>query len=265
MVSALAVKQAAEMAALLDSSDGRARAEFKELMTWVPEYLPDEVMKSYKDNGGDGVPPFFCEVTLYELLGKDQARSLLGMMRSLGEALGFSGDRDLIDESERDGDEGVDRDSPLSHDDVDALEGFMRYDASYRFRGGDDEANKIIRISKTLPILRSLVGEAAAIGEWTRVLPRDLVVGDRIFSDGRFVTVYGFLDEEKAQTERPVPFGKSLEGYEIPYKFRKGKAENLPGEWLQYAGSIMTAADDDYGWQLKSTEELLIRRKSEAA
>ena len=62
----------------------------RELVTWEPEYLPEEVMDAYKENGAKKgqVPPFFCAMTLYELLGKDVARSLLARIARLCEAFG---------------------------------------------------------------------------------------------------------------------------------------------------------------------------------
>lgn len=70
----------------------KARAEFKDLLTFVPDTATKEVLKSYEENGAKKgeIPPLFCEVTLYELLGKCDARSVLAMIHSLGETLGFS-------------------------------------------------------------------------------------------------------------------------------------------------------------------------------
>lgn len=268
MVVELALKHADEMKAILDTGDGRAREEFRTLMTWIPEYAYEEVMKSYEQNGAPKgkVPPFFSEVTLYEMLGKDQARSLLGMMRSLGEALGFDRSRDLIEESESESG-GADRSSPLTQGDVDALEGFMREDASYRLRGGGD-AEKIIRITKTLPALRAMVGADPDIC-WKQLYAKDLQIGDRIFKDGAFLEVHGFLDRENLEKEfsedtrvdKLIPYGEPLKDYEIPYKFRNNKAEPFDGKWLKWAGNIMISPNDEFGWRLTSAELLLIQRR----
>lgn len=259
MVADLAAKQAAEMNALLQSSDGSARRQYKELATWVPEYLPDEVMKSYEQNGADKgeIPPFFCEVTLYEILGKDQARTLLGMIRSLGESLGFDRRRDLIDESEKESRDGPDRSAPLNHDDLDALEGFMREDASYRFHmTGDQASNTIIRIMKVLPVLRTMVGESEPPKEWKRIYPKHLKVGDRIIESGSIVTVFGFLDEDHKPCDGPKPWGELLRSYERPKDARKEPCK-------KFACNVMKHADDKYGWQLQSNQELVVQRDPE--
>ena len=259
MVADLAAKQAAEMSALLESGDGSARAAYKDLATWTPEYLPDAVMEAYHQNGAKKgeVPPFFCEVTLYELLGKDQARTLLALIRNLGTALGFDSRRDLIEESEQESSKGVDRSTPVTHDDLDALEGFMREDASYRFHmTGDKAANTIIRIMKVLPLLRALVGEPQPNIEWKRIYPKHLKLGDRIIQNGRAVTVFGFLDKDRKPCDGPNPWGKELKSYERPSDARKESCK-------EFACSVMTHADDEWGWRLKSNEELVIQRKPE--
>ena len=258
LVADLAIRHASEMSALLESGDGAARQAYKKLATWVPEYLPEEVMTSYKENGAKKgeVPPFFSEVTLYELLGKEEARTLLAMMSKLGRALGFDSRRDLIEEAESES-KGVDPSAPMTHDDLDALEGFMREDASYRFyRSGDDAANIIIRIMKVMPLLRSLVGEPQPDIEWKRIYPKDLRVGDRIIQNGRIITVFGFLDERHKPCDGPTPWGDELASYERPTDARKTPC-------LEYACNVKTHAEDQWGWRLKSNEELVIQRALE--
>jgi len=257
MIANLAVEHTVEMSALLEQGEGSAREEFKKLFTWKPGYLPKEVMDEWKESGGEGVPPFFCELTLYAILGKDSARTLLGMMRSLGEALGIDSRRDLHDELEEES-KGVDRRSALNHEDIDALEGFMRYDASYRFHcAGDDDANRIIKIMKALPALRAMV-DGGQDHDWLHLIPDEVQVGDRIFSSGRFITVYGFLDENKKPVDRPIPFGEPLASYEVPRKTReRDKTEVV----LEYSGVIKTSEDDDWGWRLPSKDILHVLRK----
>lgn len=66
-----------------DATDGTQEA-IKDLLTFTPEWQVH-----------DDVPldtPFFTEAMLYELLGKDQARSLLARARALAAASGYQGD-----------------------------------------------------------------------------------------------------------------------------------------------------------------------------
>jgi len=257
MVAELASVHAAEMAALLGNGEGSARARFRELYTWSPDFLPEEIVKEFEEAGGEGVPPFFSEMTLYALLGKEEARNLLAMMRCLGEALGIDNVRDLHVEAERDS-EGVDRRAPLTHEDIDALEGFMREDASYRFSfPGDGAANKIIRISKTITALRSIV-EGDSDYEWLHLIPDEVQVGDRIFSRGRFITVHGFLDKDKKVVDRPIPFGDPLASYEVPRKTRK---RDRSAVILAHAGVIKTSEYDDWGWCLDNKQTLQVLRE----
>ena len=256
MVANLTTRHAAEMAALLEGGDGAAKREFKELATWVPECLPEEVMKAYEENGAKKgeVPPFFCEVTLYEMLGKGIARTLLGKIRSLGVALGFDSSRDLIDESEKESKGGVDQSAPMTHDDLDALEGLMRHDASYEFHmQGDEAANTIIRITRVLPILRTLVGAPNPHQDWLRIYPKHLKVGDRIIRNGRIITVHGFLDEDHKPCDGPKPWGEFLPNHKRPKDARKEPCK-------KHEARVMTYPNDEYGWRLESNEELIIQR-----
>ena len=55
----------------------------RKMMQWEPEAVPAKIRKAYEENGAEPgeVPPFFSEVYLYELLGKEDARTLLAMFR----------------------------------------------------------------------------------------------------------------------------------------------------------------------------------------
>jgi hypothetical protein len=59
-----------------------------DLKTWKPEWgIPHlKTLDGYEK--GDEDAPFFSEAILYVLLGKDPARSLLGRLRRLAEAVG---------------------------------------------------------------------------------------------------------------------------------------------------------------------------------
>ncbi len=77
---------------------------FRELAAWKPEDEEDwkrELKRLGKAwygqdvyEEGDETMPFFSEAFLYLLLGKEDARSLLGRLDRLGEALGLS-DKEL--------------------------------------------------------------------------------------------------------------------------------------------------------------------------
>lgn len=70
----------------------RIRDALRDLYTWTPESKP----KQFSNRAGTGYrkgdedAPFFTESFLYVLLGKEDARSLLGRMRVLCEALGLT-------------------------------------------------------------------------------------------------------------------------------------------------------------------------------
>lgn len=71
----------------------RAREALKALYDWHVEFTPEGFDASnpmYEE--GDEDAPFFTEAYLYVLLGKEDARSLLGRMRELRNALGVRRD-----------------------------------------------------------------------------------------------------------------------------------------------------------------------------
>lgn len=58
---------------------------------WKPESAPKKVLKAYQENGAKKgeVPPFFSEVFLYEVLGKEDARTLLSFFGRVLTAFGL--------------------------------------------------------------------------------------------------------------------------------------------------------------------------------
>lgn len=60
----------------------------QDLKGWKPEWGIPHFKKLDGYEKGDEDAPFFSEACLYVLLGKDPARSLLGRMRALAEAVG---------------------------------------------------------------------------------------------------------------------------------------------------------------------------------
>ncbi len=85
-----------EASQLLGSDLSKVRKEFISLYSYVPECMPKKVLQAYEENGANKgkIPPLFCEVTLYELFGKYEARTILALIRSLGKALGY-GDMEM--------------------------------------------------------------------------------------------------------------------------------------------------------------------------
>lgn len=83
----------------------KVKDALRDLFTWTPESKP----KQFSNRAGTGYrkgdedAPFFTESFLYVLLGKEDARSLLGRMRVLCEALGLSREEqvDLYEEEPR--------------------------------------------------------------------------------------------------------------------------------------------------------------------
>ncbi len=74
----------------------------KELMDWCPEDFPCEAIKEEnKTSGmyeeGDEKAPFFSEAYLYNLMGKDDARTILGLINNLLGTVGIDSYRDLRD------------------------------------------------------------------------------------------------------------------------------------------------------------------------
>lgn len=72
------------------SHDKDLRECLADLRAWHPEYTPVEVLTDWKACGGDAndIPPFFTEAYLYPLLGKNDARTILALMRPVWELIG---------------------------------------------------------------------------------------------------------------------------------------------------------------------------------
>jgi len=66
------------------------KEQAKNLLEFAPGWLPKECKK--KSNGyekGDEEQPFFSETYLYNLLGKEDARTLLALMRPVWDEAGI--------------------------------------------------------------------------------------------------------------------------------------------------------------------------------
>lgn len=68
---------------------GPARVAFLRLLAFKYERWPEGLKVPYAEKG-DEEAPFFSEAYLYNLLGKEEARTLLALVRRVGEALGLS-------------------------------------------------------------------------------------------------------------------------------------------------------------------------------
>jgi hypothetical protein len=67
-----------------------AREAYLALRVFHVEFVPEGFAEEPGYEPGDEKAPFFSEAFLYVLLGKEDARSLLGRMRTLRKALGIS-------------------------------------------------------------------------------------------------------------------------------------------------------------------------------
>jgi len=83
--------------------DAEVQASIKKLLEWTPEgvdleeiskinYPPNVWGKDRMFTNGDDKCPFFSEAYLYNLLGKQDGRTLLALMRQLCESLGIETD-----------------------------------------------------------------------------------------------------------------------------------------------------------------------------
>lgn len=78
-----------EMRKALFPDHEAVRKAYVDLLTYCPGFYPPDTPVSDVDRDEDwATMPFFSETYLYNLLGKDQARSVLGRIYSLGEAVG---------------------------------------------------------------------------------------------------------------------------------------------------------------------------------
>lgn len=72
----------------ITTPEGRAKIA-KRLITWTPESTPIGFKRRPGYAKGDEDTPFFSEAYLYTLLGKEDARTLLALMRPVWEMLGI--------------------------------------------------------------------------------------------------------------------------------------------------------------------------------
>ncbi len=70
------------------TADSKAIEAMKNLLSLVIEDGLDHTSPDYEE--GDGEAPFFSEAYLYNLVGKEDARTILGRLNRLGEALGMT-------------------------------------------------------------------------------------------------------------------------------------------------------------------------------
>ena len=79
------LRELAEANAKLD----RIREAVNRLSEWSPEGTPEHFTKNYGYSKGDEDAPFFSEAFLYVLLGKEDARTILALMRPVFENVGM--------------------------------------------------------------------------------------------------------------------------------------------------------------------------------
>lgn len=76
---------------ILFGSNIEAIQMLMEMRDWKPESAPKQVLKAYQENGAkEGeIPPFFSETFLYEVLGREDARTLLSFFGRVLMAFGL--------------------------------------------------------------------------------------------------------------------------------------------------------------------------------
>ena len=78
------VEAVAILAEALEEHGSELEAAFIDLATFCPEQTPDTVLEDFKaSDWKPGTVPFFTEGYLYPLMGKDDARSILGLIRTV--------------------------------------------------------------------------------------------------------------------------------------------------------------------------------------
>jgi hypothetical protein len=260
-IALLALAHQREMQELMGSDLVAARESFLDLYAWTPEYIDDKVMKAYEDNGAQKgeVPPFFSEVCLYELLGKDHARSLRGYLHHLGEALGLNWTdmRKAMNESDLSEEEVAEKekptaDAPLTEADFDALQ--IQLMDRMRYEMGDDlvKSRRMLRALKATREVHAVPQDPNL--KFMRVKPENLRIGDQICRRGEWNEVLGFFhhEEDKRWTDEGMAFSETPVGSkELDYR-------DKPKEYF-----VKTSWSPRCGDCLKGAEEILIRRTVE--
>jgi hypothetical protein len=243
------------MGDLLDGGLGAAREKFKTLFThrleWIHNEDLDKEWKEITKKSPEDLP-FFSEVALYSLLGKDNARTVLGLLRSLGEALGFTSME--MERSFRVDEEKTGKDLP-DQDDLDAFEVLLRNEASFLFDGDSD---RILPLMRGLGLMRQIVGakELRDGVEYVRCYPEDLRVGDRIVRRGQMMEILGFLDKDGNGSDVPVPDPVKDDDREV-YDRKLKKRVKKP----YWGAHVKLHEDDDHGWAVRSQDEYVVQRK----
>jgi len=227
-IALLAIEQQREMQALLGNELGPAREAFLELYTWVPEWIENEALdahlkKAYHENGAEEgeIPPFLCNLSVFEMLGKEQSRTFGALLRILAEALGLS-DMDMrkamslsgMSEEKQEEKAKPSPDAPLTEADFDALQITLMDRARYEHGGDVLQARRMLRALSATREVHAVPRDPNK--KFMRVHPKDLRKGDQICRHGRWYEVLGFFlhepdkrwtDEGMTRSEVPVGGG----------------------------------------------------------
>lgn len=258
-VADLALEHLREMQELVGDSNAEAKQAFLELYAWIPETALQAVLDAYHANGAKegNVPPFFSEVTTYEILGKEEGRTLRALMHNLGEALGFT--RMELHQAMRESDDEdesrkmLHKDDPFTADDFDALELMIRREGVHFYDRGGDARVQVQRALRAVRAAREVYAAPHDPGwEYMRVTPKDLRIGDEIVRRGAWNRVLGFFhdEDEKRWTEEGLTFSETPVGSE---------ERNYRGEPTWYL--VKTSWSPRMGERLRGHEELAIRRR----
>ena len=264
-IAALALEHSREMQELTGDSKTEARAAFLELYTWTPEWIENDALsehlkKAYHENGAEEgeLPPFLCNLSVYEMLGKGQSRTFGAMLRTLAEAIGLTGDdmRKAMGDSDKTEEEvakkKITKETPLSAEDFDAIELTLRKEGQFLFDGSEGR-QKMQRVFRALNATRA-VYDAPHDPSWEyfSVKPKDLRIGDEIVRRGQWNQVLGFFlhEESKRWTDEGMTFS------EVPVGSAKLDWNGEPEEYF-----VKTAFGGDSGEHFKGQEKLAIRRR----
>ena len=245
------------MTSMMEGGIGAAREKFKELYLLELEWIEnDELRKEWEATGEKGDLPFFSEMALYSLLGKENARTVLAYLKNLGEALGFS----RMEMQRRFKGPKKSDDLPCQ-DDLDALEAMLRGEAAYMI--GDPDV-KLPRMMRALELVRTVVG-ADGFGEeveYLRLYPGELRIGDKIVERGKLLPVLGFFNEKGRPRKNPVADKPGEHDREVRCRV-DGKM--VYAKQPYYGAHVKIRENDKHGWAVRSGDEMVVQRPKETA
>ena len=188
-IKELALRHQTEMAAALGISMPTARAAYLKLAAYNFEYLPEALEGKWDPK--DGELPFFSEASLYELVGKGQARTVRALLNQLGRALGFS-ERELIRR------EDTSKPERNMSTDFDFLEALI-IDEAPHFGPASEELTGALRAFRAW----RKSTEESSDHEIRQVKLENLQIGDRVVQRGQQCTILSFSSTKGRKVKKP--------------------------------------------------------------